>query len=408
MGLWVAFIFGAALGGLLGHSLGRRAGARVRANVPKPPAGVFSGGPSTSRQTPSDDDVGADDVLNALNNRLASVSALAQLLPEQGAAAEHTRVLAAMHAELRRAADLTAHFRDFSGRRSTPGEHVAFGPILDSVLKERDATLKTLAVKVARDVPEDLPPVECAAQTLQGIMAKLMDFSVHRLQAARPPRELRVSASETGPSLVVTVSDSGAPLSVTAEEQLATPFRYTQGGGGDIDFALARAMVQSVGGTLRLRPRSPGAEIVVTLPRTVLAPASVAVPAGEALPALRILVVDDDAAHREALTQLLRRDGHDVAAVPDGMAAMLELRRRRDAKFDVVLADLQMPQLSGRGLFEQLANENAAMARRFVFMTGDRARPETLAFLNDCGQPSVLKPYELGELQAAIRVAARR
>jgi hypothetical protein len=41
-------------------------------------------------------------------------------------------------------------------------------------------------------------------------------------------------------------------------------------------------------------------------------------------------------------------------------------------------------------------------------MTGDRARPETQAFLHDCGQPSVLKPYELGELMAAIRQAAER
>jgi DNA-binding NarL/FixJ family response regulator len=74
--------------------------------------------------------------------------------------------------------------------------------------------------------------------------------------------------------------------------------------------------------------------------------------------------------------------------------------------FDVVLADLQMPQLGGRGLYEQVSEASPQVARRFVFMTGDRARPETQAFLEACGQPSVLKPYELGELLAAIRIAA--
>jgi CheY-like chemotaxis protein len=353
------------------------------------------------------DEVGADDVLNALNNRLAAVSDLAELLPEKGPAQDHARVLAMMHAELRRAADLTAHFRDLSTRRGAPGEPIEFASMLETVLKEREATIKALAVTVTRDVPDGLPRVECGEQTLHDIIAKLIDFSIHRLHSTKPPRALRIAATETGPSLVVALSDSGAPLSVTAEEQLSTPFRFTQGGGGDIDYALARAMVQSVGGTLRLRPRSPGAEIVMTLPRAVLPPPARRTPPAEPLPALRILVVDDDASHREALTQLLRRDGHEVAAVADGMAAMDQLRGDRQS-FDVVLADLQMPQLGGRGLFEQITLSRPAIARRFVFMTGDRARAETKTFLNECGQPSVLKPYDLGELLAAIRAAAGR
>jgi CheY-like chemotaxis protein len=257
---------------------------------------------------------------------------------------------------------------------------------------------------VSQRVADGLPPIECPEQVLHEVMAKLIDFSLHRLGAVQPPRELRIEASATGPSVVVVVSDSGAPLSVTAEERLLTPFRFTQGGGGEIEFALARALVQSVGGTLRLRARAPGAEIVMTLTRSVLQTGEHAIPPRARLPALKILVVDDDAAHRDALTQLLKRDGHVVDAVGDGLAAMAKLRGR--PLFDVVLADLQMPQLGGRGLYEQLAESNPPVARRFVFMTGDRARPETQEFLSACGQPSVMKPYELGELLAAIRMAA--
>jgi CheY-like chemotaxis protein len=400
MGLWVAFLFGAALGAMLGHALGRRAGARARPltgpairqprHTPPPAAGP-----------------GADDVLNALNNRLAAVSALADLLPAEGLAPQHTQALTALHAEVRRAADLTAHFRELAQRPGATGAAVALPPVLATVLAERDATLRTLEVKVTQRVPDGLPPIECPEQVLHEIMARLIDFSLHRLGAAKPPRELRVEATETGPSLVVVLSDSGAPLSVTAEERLLTPFRFTQGGGGEIEFALARALVQSVGGTLRLRARAPGAEIVMTLARSVVQTGEHPATPRATLPALKILVVDDDTSHREALTQLLRRDGHEVAAVADGMAAMARLRGPRPG-FDVVLADLQMPQLGGRGLYEQLSEANPQVARRFVFMTGDRARPETQAFLEACGQPSVLKPYDLGELLAAIRMAAGR
>ncbi len=400
MGLWVAFLFGGALGAILGHALGRRAGARVRAlHPPTIPQARAPVAPLLPGDAP-----GADDVLNALNNRLAAVSTLADLLPLEGMAPQQVRALEALHAEVRRAAELTAHFRELAQRQGAPGEAVEFLPVLTKVLAERGSTLRTLGVTVTQRVPEGLPPIECSEQVLHEVVGKLLDFSLHRLGSAQPPRELRLEASETGPSIVVVLSDSGAPLSVTAEERLLTPFRFTQGGGGEIEFALARALVQTVGGTLRLRAASPGAEIVMTLTKSVIKTGEYAVTPRASLPALKILVVDDDTAHRDALTQLLKRDGHDVASVGDGLAAMARLRGR--PTFDVVLADLQMPQLGGRGLYEQMSEANPQVARRFVFMTGDRARPETQQFLSSCGQPSVMKPYELGELLAAIRMAA--
>jgi len=65
-----------------------------------------------------------------------------------------------------------------------------------------------------------------------------------------------VAISEAGPSVAIALWDSGAPLSVEAEQRLVSPFRFTHsGGGGEIEFALARALAQSTGGTIRLRPR---------------------------------------------------------------------------------------------------------------------------------------------------------
>jgi CheY-like chemotaxis protein len=112
--------------------------------------------------------------------------------------------------------------------------------------------------------------------------------------------------------------------------------------------------------------------------------------------------VDDDTANREAMRQLLQRLGHDVVAVEDGLAAAAHLTPS-GAAFDAVVTDLQMPRLGGRALFEQVSEERPHLARRFVFVTGDSARAETRRFLEQCGQPTVLKPYDLHELMSAIR-----
>src|SRR5207248_5442705 len=205
------------------------------------------------------------------------------------------------------------------------------------------------------------------------------DFSRRRLRASQPPRELRLEAIATGPSVVVSLWDSGTPLAVEAEQRLVSPFRFTQsGGGGEVEFALARALAQSAGGSLRLRPRggSTGAEVVVTQPRSLLgAQAPLATPA-ENLPRMRILVVDDDAVNRQAMVLLLEREGHQVVAVENGLEAIERLGPASD-RFDAVVTDLQMPRLGGRALYEQLREQRPQLAERFVFVTGDRARDET-------------------------------
>jgi CheY-like chemotaxis protein len=147
--------------------------------------------------------------------------------------------------------------------------------------------------------------------------------------------------------------------------------------------------------------------VVVTLPRSVLGTEPGPHVEPPLLPRLRILVVDDDAMNRQAMELLLKREGHEVVAVDNGLEAIERLAETRSG-FDAVVTDLQMPRLGGRALYEQLTEEKPDLARRFVFVTGDQARDETRRFLEECGQPSVLKPYELSELITAIGSVASK
>lgn len=413
MELWVAFGFGAAVGALVGYLLGRQrqppGGARARPSVPSP-------APAPRPPPPAADirrvvlDEGSANVLNALNNRLAAIGALADLLHGSPLDPERARALVLLHGEVRRAAEITSHFLELAEHPAGAAEPCDAAVVISGVLAERESTFRELGVQVVRAIPGDLPMVACPMAQLTEMLTKLLDFAMRRLRAAQPPRELRLDAIATGPSVVVSLWDSGTPLSVEAEQRLVSPFRFTQsGGGGEVEFALARALAQSAGGSLRLRPRggSTGAEVVVTLPRSVLgAYPHLAAPA-ESLPHLRILVVDDDAVNRQAMVLLLEREGHDVVAVENGLEAMERLGDRQ-AAFDAVVTDLQMPRLGGRAMYEQLADGRPELAKRLVFVTGDQARGETRAFLESCGQPSVTKPYDLSDLINAIGTVVRR
>ena len=411
MELWVAFGFGAAVGALIGYLLGRQRQAPASQARPAPPSPTP---PSVKPSSPSVKhvvlDEGSANVLNALNNRLAAIGALADLLHGSPLDPERARALVLLHGEVRRAAEITSHFLELAAHPAGAAEPCDAAVVINGVLAERESTFRELGVKVMRAVPADLPMVSCPMAQLTEMLTKLLDFSMRRLRASQPPRELRIEAIATGPSSVVSLWDSGTPLAVEAEQRLTSPFRFTQsGGGGEVEFALARALAQSAGGSLRLRPRGggSGAEVVVTLPRSLLGALPTHAAPAESLPRMRILVVDDDAVNRQAMVLLLEREGHQIVAVENGLEAMERLGQR-DNTFDAIVTDLQMPRLGGRAMYEQLVNSRPLVAKRFVFVTGDQARNETRSFLENCGQPSVTKPYDLGDLINAIGTVSRK
>ena len=65
----------------------------------------------------------------------------------------------------------------------------------------------------------------------------------------------------------------------------------------------------------------------------------------------RILVVDDDAGVREALSEFLLSLGYGVVAVENGEDALAEYGK---GDFDVVMADLIMPNMDGMELLRQI------------------------------------------------------
>ena len=113
----------------------------------------------------------------------------------------------------------------------------------------------------------------------------------------------------------------------------------------------------------------------------------------------RVLIVEPDESNRSAIVNLLRGVGHNVTAVANGHEAWDFLNRE---PVDCVLSDVRMASMGGRTLYEQVEEKMPHIARRFVFVTGDYARPESYEFLVESRQPVVGKPYEVETLVAAI------
>lgn len=116
----------------------------------------------------------------------------------------------------------------------------------------------------------------------------------------------------------------------------------------------------------------------------------------------RILLVEDDAALREALAYNLEKSGYHVFTAADGVKA---LEAAKDAEPDLVLLDLMLPELDGLSVCRALREQYNIP---IIMLTARTGEVDKIVGLDAGADDYVTKPFSLGELLARVRAALRR
>lgn len=124
---------------------------------------------------------------------------------------------------------------------------------------------------------------------------------------------------------------------------------------------------------------------------------------GPARPA-KILVAEDDGAVREFVVRALRQQGYEVAGVADGLEALNALGAER---FDLLLADIVMPELDGIALALKVTKDYPEMP--ILLMTGYSAERQRAHNLDALIHDVITKPFTLRQIcDAAAQVLSRQ
>ena len=118
---------------------------------------------------------------------------------------------------------------------------------------------------------------------------------------------------------------------------------------------------------------------------------------------MRILVVDDEPAVREAVERALRLDGHDVLLAADGHEARDTLDSRAP---DAVVLDVLMPRVDGLELCRQMRQRGDRTP--VLMLTARDAVSDRVAGLDAGADDYLIKPFALEELLARVRALLRR
>jgi CheY-like chemotaxis protein len=114
----------------------------------------------------------------------------------------------------------------------------------------------------------------------------------------------------------------------------------------------------------------------------------------------RILVVEDDAAIRGLVTELLRDDGYEVAEATNGIEALESVRQRRP---DLIVLDLMMPIMNGWQFVEECHRRMVCDGVPVVVTSASHDLPGTAEHLKSMGVRTCLaKPFDVDGLLALV------
>jgi signal transduction histidine kinase len=239
--------------------------------------------------------------------------------------------------------------------------------VVQNALETASPAARAKAITIDAEIDPSVGPMLGDPERLQQVVWNLLANAV---KFTPNGGAVRVTVAHRGDDLVIAVRDSGVGISPDFLPHVFDRFRQEDSGsrrrygGLGLGLAIVRNLVELHGGTVSAASDGvgKGATFTVTLP---LMPAATS--AGRMRPALdtgsvrrldgvSILIVDDDPEALELFGTVLASAGADVTPVGSAAAALAKIH---DRAFDVLLSDIEMPEVDGYAL----GHDAAAIAR---------------------------------------------
>jgi two-component system CheB/CheR fusion protein len=231
------------------------------------------------------------------------------------------------------------------------------GELIETAIKEFAPQAQAKGLSIGRDMrPDACRHLVGAPMRIRQVLGNLINNAVKftetggiRVEAWTSPDP---SASD-GQIAFFRVSDSGVGIPAGKMDAVFEPFSQVDGSytrrfkGVGLGLSIVRKLVGLMGGEVRVESQpSQGASFTFSVRcRGLAAPAVTATrPLAEASRPLRVLLAEDELVNRLFAKTLLVKMGHEAAEAETGAQAIEILRRER---FDLVLMDIQMPDMDG-------------------------------------------------------------
>ena len=287
--------------------------------------------------------------------------------------------------------------------------------VIASIVGTFSSAAKAKGLALSAESPHDLPPVLGNSIRLGQVLTNLVGNALKF--TARGGVSISVETLD-GPAnsvrVRIAVRDTGIGIAPQHLGKLFEPFvqaertTYSKFGGTGLGLAISKRIVALMGGEIGVESEpGSGSEFwfVVSLKRAPHAlmteMRSAAGPCAKALSGARLLVVDDTETNREIAVKLLSLQGAICEAAGNGREAIERLRADPGA-FDLVLMDVQMPDMDGLEATRVIRHDLALADLPVIALTAGALASQRELALAAGMNGFIAKPFRLRELVAAL------
>jgi len=278
---------------------------------------------------------------------------------------------------------------------------------------------KAKGLDIFVEVSESVPPwCQADPHRIRQVLLNLLGNAVKFTERGSVTMRVSVDPADEAPAgsdfdLRFEVSDTGIGIADSQRESIFEPFRQADGtitrrfGGTGLGLAISSKLVALMRGRIWLETREGvGSKFSFAIPLSRVAP-----PAGSSAPTPRpvrlskigmsILVAEDNLINQRLIGKLLEVRGH-LSMICDTGTAVLEALR--NGRFDLVLMDLQMPEMDGLEATRRIRSQEASsgshipiVAMTACAMAGDREKCMQAGF-----DGYLAKPIDCQELDRVL------
>ena len=319
----------------------------------------------------------------------------------------------------KRAKELVNQILTFSRRSEPERKPVQIAFIVTEALKLLRSSLPS-TIEFRQEIDQDCGTVLADATQIHQVIMNLCTNAFHAMRESGGMLEVNLGVVEVddelarphpklalGPYVRLTFSDSGHGMDPETRDRIFEPFFTTKGvgKGTGLGLSVVHGIVVSHGGEITVYSEPGlGTTFHVYLPRSE-APADGRQPArSDAEPAVtgseRVLVVDDDEEVAQVAEQMLKRLGYQVT-VRTNSAEARDIFLAHPERFDIVITDQTMPQLTGVELAKELLGARPDLP--IILISGFSELITRAKIKKIWIRHYLMKPLVGSELGAAIR-----
>jgi len=323
---------------------------------------------------------------------------------------------------------------DFSkieaGRMELDPVPISVAALVEETVRPLGVVAARMGVELRRTTEENVPPVLIGdpvriRQVLLNLVSNAIKFTKNgSIEVCVSLIEDAAAVNDV--NLRFAVKDSGIGLTAAQQQVIFEPFRQADGsttrnyGGIGLGLSISKRLVELMGGEigvtstpgegstfwftarLGLMDASEGAK--QEAPALVNFAAAVGAFSSRSL---RILVAEDNPVNQRVVKTLLERRGHTVAIAETGLAA---LKCAEQERFDVVLMDVQMPEMDGITAIRYLREQDlqSGVHTPVVVLTAHAMQGDRERFLAAGADGYVSKPIQVDQLQAEMDAVLAR